>query len=173
MRQRTGASPSQGIVQLGIPVITEANDEQDVDVTVGALGDSLAKGGFTGAVVGNGDGYTVDDDIDTYRRFAVNAMMDSAGTVPAGRVDATLIEPNDAAPFGVQADLDATVDAFTGRVGGPVGRARRSVRPRAPSATTRRSRRRRNASACSRPRSSAATSSSAVSSTRSTRPATR
>ena len=100
-------------MQLGIPVITQANDEQDVDVTVGALGDALAKGGFTGAVVGNGDGYTVDDDVDTYRRFAVNAIMGSAGTVPAGRVDATLIEPNDAAPFGVQADLDATVDAFT------------------------------------------------------------
>ncbi len=113
MRQRTGASPSSGIVQLGIPVITQANDEQDVDVTVGALGDALAKGGYTRAVVGNGDGYTVDDDVVTYRRFAVNTMMDSTGTVPAGRVDATLNEPDAAAPFGVQADLDATTDAFT------------------------------------------------------------
>jgi hypothetical protein len=113
MRQRTGESPRSAIVQLGVPVITQTNDEQDVDVTIGALGDALAKGGYTRAVVGNGDGLTVDDDVTTYRRFAVNAMMDSAGTVPAGRVDATLIEPDGAAPFGARADLDATVDAFT------------------------------------------------------------
>ena len=150
MRQRTGRVAVERDRAARHPAsITQANDEQDVDVTVGALGDALAKGGYTRAVVGNGDGYTVDTDVTTYRRFAVNAMMDSAGTVPAGRVDATLIEPDDAAPFGVQADLDATADAFTRGVDSR-SRSCWSRRPTSPaSATTRRWRRRRNASACS------------------------
>ena len=47
-----------------------------------------------------------------YRRFAVDALMGSDGTVSNGQVDASLLEPDDGAPFGVRANLDATVDAF-------------------------------------------------------------
>ena len=148
MRQRTEPSPSSGIVQLGIPVITQTNDEQDVDVTIGALGDALAQGGFTGAVVGNGDGLH-----GRRRRRHVPPVRgqraDGLGRHGARRTRRRrrCIEPNDAAPFGVQADLDATVDAFQA---GVVGRSRScwSKRPTSrASATTRRSRRRRNASA--------------------------
>jgi hypothetical protein len=109
---RTGEHTSGAVAQLGIATITQANVEQDVDVTVGALGDTLAKGGFARAVIGNGDGLVVDTDVPTYRRFLVNALMGSDGTVPDGQVDASLLEPDDAAPFGVRADLDTTVDAF-------------------------------------------------------------
>jgi hypothetical protein len=112
MRQRTGSQVSSGIVQLGTPAIIASNDEQDVDVTVGALGDALAHGGWNRAVVGNGDGMQVDRDVVTYRRFAVNALMGASGIVPSGRVDDTLNEPDAAAPFGEQANLDRTVAAF-------------------------------------------------------------
>ena len=73
-RIRTDQTKTNGIAQLGIAAITRQNDEQDVDVTVGALGNTLAKAGFARAVIGNGDGLETDSDVPTYRRFHVNTL---------------------------------------------------------------------------------------------------
>src|SRR5262249_50573893 len=113
--RRAGARWEQsgpGRRAAGIETITRLNDDQDVDVTVGALGDALARGGVARLVGGNGDGLVAAPDTTTYRRFAVNAMMRSDGTVPEGRVDDSLLDPDPSAPFGVRTDVAATVDAF-------------------------------------------------------------
>ena len=57
--------------------------------------------------------------------------MGSDGTVPEGQVSKALLEDDADAAFGVRLDNDAVADAFERRVEAEVGRARRSVRPRA------------------------------------------
>ena len=111
-----------------------------------------AKGGYTRAVIGNGDGLVVDTDVTTYRRFAVNALMGSDGTVP-GRTGRR-VAPRTRRRGTVRRARRPRHDRQ--RVHGTRGSRSRSCSSRRPtsraSATSRPLRHRRSASACTRTR---------------------
>ena len=111
-RRRTGTEVSDGLVQLAIGAIDDANDDLLVDGEPGALGRALAAAEYDRAVIANGDGVEPLGTPPDYRRQAVNALMDGNGVVPAGRVDDGLLEENPRAPYGLQLDQDAVLAAF-------------------------------------------------------------
>jgi hypothetical protein len=118
---RTGIDPSGAIVQTGIVTITDANSRLHYDTEVGALARALARAGIGRAVVANADGSAPDagrapTDLTpgpARQRQAVLGLMDPRGQVAGGRVDPGLLAPNPDAPFGVQLDQSAVVDAFS------------------------------------------------------------
>jgi len=114
-RQRTGVEADGGIVHLGVEALVQENAAGLYDPTIGALGDTLEQAKVPRAVVANGDGAqpVVDQPLQPYQRAAVNALMDSKGRVPAGRVGDDLLEPDPHAPFGLRTDNDATYRAFS------------------------------------------------------------
>lgn len=107
----TGRLVDAGVVQLGLEPILSANGEEHIDVTIGSLGDALARAGFSRAVIGNGDG-SYPDQPDVMRRYPVNALMTAQGVVPAGRASGDLLRDDPDAPFGVRYDNDAVTAAF-------------------------------------------------------------
>ena len=113
---RTGIPAGDGLVYMPIADTIEANDEELYGAEPGLLGDELAEAGISRAVIANGDGTdpsTPDTRSSPWRRAAVGALMTSAGKVPAGRVDDGLLQPDDAAPFGVRLDANRVERAFT------------------------------------------------------------
>ena len=113
-RRRTGRrAPAGSVVDLGIVGIDSVNAAEAGGSSIGALGTALRRGGWTTAVIGNGDGSVPDDLLPRYRRYVVGGIIGRDGTVDAGRVDAGLLEDDPAAPFGVRLDNAAVVDAFT------------------------------------------------------------
>lgn len=114
-RQRTGHEATGGIVHLGVEALVQENADGLYDPTIGALGDALEQAEVPRAVIANGDGAqpVVDDPLQPYQRAAVNALMDSNGHVPAGRVSDDLLEPDPHAPFGLRTDNDAAYRAFS------------------------------------------------------------
>ena len=113
-RQRTGVAVGQGLVHLGIDALDQENEAGVYAPTLGAFGDALASGHVARAVIANADGAqpVVDDDIGEFQRSAVNALMDSNGVVPDGRVGQELLVRDPSAPFGVRLDADAVYEAF-------------------------------------------------------------
>jgi hypothetical protein len=119
-RQRTGRAAQGAIVQTGIVAILDANARLDYDTEVGALADTLARGGFSTAVIANADGREPDaarspSDATAgpaRQRQAVLGLMDSRGQVQGGRVDRGLLVPDRDAPFGVRLDDAAVLDVF-------------------------------------------------------------
>ncbi len=110
-RLNSGRDVTEGVVHLGLEPILAANGQEHLDTEVGALGDALARAGFSRAVIGNGDG-SYPDQPDVMRRYAVNGLMTRAGVVPAGRAAAALLREAPEAPFGVQYANDVVVTAF-------------------------------------------------------------
>jgi len=112
---RTGTPPGDGLVYMDITDVTTTNDGELYGAKVGLLGSELARAGIARAVIANGDGSdpsVPDTRVSPYRRAAVGALMTSAGKVPGGQVDRTLLQEDPAAPFGVRLDPAATADAF-------------------------------------------------------------
>ncbi len=114
-QQRTGRTVTHGLVQLDLASILDKNGALLFDAKIGALGDALAAAKYSRAVIGNGDG----DDPDTLttgaptrRRYAVNALMGSAGTVPAGSVGPALLQRDTNAPFGQRFDIQQVEQSF-------------------------------------------------------------
>jgi hypothetical protein len=113
--RRTGLTVTGGLVQLGIEPIRAANEGGLYDPSVGALADTLAPAGIDRAVIGNADGLEADTPaagLFEVHRPAVAGLMGEDGTVPAGRVDSSLLQPAPRYPFGVRLDADAVDDAF-------------------------------------------------------------
>src|SRR5262245_991236 len=108
-RLDTGRDVDTGVLQLGIEPILAANAAEQIDVSVGALGQRLRQAGRPSAVVGNGAGSLTEQPA-VVRRFAVSARMDGSGVVPAGATGPQLLEAHSRAPFGVRLD-NAAVDA--------------------------------------------------------------
>src|SRR5207245_2623775 len=105
-----------GLVFMPIADTIEENDDELYGAEPGLLGDELARAGISRAVIANGDGTdpsTPDTRSSPWRRAAVGALMTSSGRVPGGRVDDTLLRPDDGAPFGVRLDVDRVERAFT------------------------------------------------------------
>jgi hypothetical protein len=113
-RQRTGAAPGSGIVDLGIARIESANSSLLYGAVPGALGATLAEHGVAAAVVANGDGVAPDATTSepAYARSAVGALMSEDGRLARGDVARSLLEHDDAAPFGQRLDPGAVVDAL-------------------------------------------------------------
>ena len=113
---RTGIPAGGGLVYMPIADTVELNASELYGAEVGLLGDELAKAGVSRAVIANGDGSdpsTPETRVSPWRRAAVAGLMTSAGKVPAGRVDATLLRPDASAPFGVRLDVDRVARAFS------------------------------------------------------------
>jgi hypothetical protein len=121
-RQRTGAAPGSGIVELGITQIESANSSLLYGAVPGALGATLAGHGYTAAVVANGDGVAPDSmapapappstPAPAYARSAVAALMGEDGRLARGAVSPSLLQHDRTAPFGERLDQAAVVDAF-------------------------------------------------------------
>jgi hypothetical protein len=109
--RRTGHRPGRGLVQLGVGQIKLFNSELLLDTKPGALGESLADAGVRRAVIANADAVDADGE-PLLRRGAVSALMDSDGRVPAGRVDAGLLEEDPRSPYGLRLDQDQVVATF-------------------------------------------------------------
>jgi hypothetical protein len=110
---RTGRTVRRGLVHLGLAGLVSKNAGLLFDAKAGALGDALARAGFGRAVVANADGvepYT--PPLPRYRRDAVIGLMGSDGTVPAGAVGPELLQPDQAAPFGLRLSPDAVEREF-------------------------------------------------------------
>jgi hypothetical protein len=112
-RLRTGRTVRRGLVHLGLAGLASKNAGLLFDAKVGALGDALERAGFRRAVIANADGvepYT--PPLPRYRRDAVIGLMGSDGTVPAGAVGPELLQPDQAAPFGLRLSPDAVEREF-------------------------------------------------------------
>jgi hypothetical protein len=110
--RQSGEQVGDGIVHLGLAAIFEANEEEDLDPLIGALGEALHRGGYARAVVANGDGGSPVSAFPEYQRMAVAALMGTDGFLPAGRVDSTLLADDPDAPFGRRYDVPEVVGAF-------------------------------------------------------------
>lgn len=111
--RRTGRDAEHGLVYLDINAIVDRNKKELYDAEIGALGDALARAGWTRAVIANGDGQDVEDvEGGYYRRQAVTSLMGNDGRVPAGAVGPELVAADPAAPFGLRYDNDAVLGAF-------------------------------------------------------------
>ena len=114
--RRTGHVAGTGIVHVGIPAVAGANRRSLWDADLGALGDTLARNGFTSAVVANAD---IDPSVLTrpelgsrWHREAALALVDPGGTVRSGRVDESLLQPSPGSPFGTRLDPSRVLQAF-------------------------------------------------------------
>jgi len=115
-RQRTGRAPGRGLVDLGIPRVKGANSSLLYGAEPGALGDTLAKAGYSRAVIANADWFNPDaalSDAVQYSRPAVGALMGSDGRVPGGKVGAELLKHDARAPFGLRLNPTSVERAFT------------------------------------------------------------
>ena len=120
-RQRTGVDPTGAIVDVGWPLLTDANGRLHYDAVLGAFGAALHGGGRTTAVIGNADGREPDVAASVLdatppparQRQAVLGLADRRGQVDAGVVDRSLLADDPAAPFGVVLDPAAVESAFT------------------------------------------------------------
>jgi hypothetical protein len=113
---RTGTSPGRGEVYMPIAATVADNDAALYGADVGLLGDQLAAAKISRAVIANGDGTdpaSVATRLPPYRRAAVAALMTSAGRVPGGQVDPSLLEPDPTAAFGLRLDPTRVLDAFS------------------------------------------------------------
>ncbi len=114
--RRTGRRAGRGIVHLGVAAITAANAKSLWDADLGTLGAALARGGYSRAVIANADidpnELLVPSLGSTWHREATLALMEPGGTLPAGRVDDTLLESAPDAGFGVRLDRAHVLDAF-------------------------------------------------------------
>jgi hypothetical protein len=107
----TGRTQRDGIVQLGIGPIVAANRSLTTLTRVGALGNALARAGYTRAVIANADEKQPYLVIQPGRQ-AVNALMSSEGSLPAGAVGSDLLTQDGRAPFGLRLDTGRVVHAF-------------------------------------------------------------
>ncbi|MEX0666563.1 MAG: hypothetical protein WD598_17545 [Acidimicrobiia bacterium] len=110
--RETGELAGRGIVHLGLAAILDANEEEDLDAVVGALGDALHRGGYARAVIANGDGGSPVSAFPEFQRMAAAALMTTDGRVPGGRVDTGLLSDDPAAPFGRRLNIREAVSAF-------------------------------------------------------------
>ena len=114
-RQRTASAPGAGIVNLGIARIESANSSLLYGAVPGALGDTLTRHGYTTEVVANADGVPPDASVASpaYARSAVAALMGAEGRLAHGAVARSLLEHDNAAPFGERLDQRAVVASFS------------------------------------------------------------
>ena len=105
LARRSGRPPTGDIVVPSAPVTIRSAGEH-LSSRPGALGDALARGGLTTAVVSNADSVTGAGSTVVYRPAAM-AAVDGAGSVGTGTVapdDLLVIDP--AEPYGIRADVD-------------------------------------------------------------------
>jgi hypothetical protein len=111
-QRQTGRAVDHGIVHLGIASIIDANEAENLDAVVGTLGDALRRGGYSRAVVANGDGGSPLSAFPEYQRMAVGALMSSTGYLPDGQVGTGLLSNDPEAPFGRRLNVNKAVAAF-------------------------------------------------------------
>ncbi len=109
--RRTGVAPRGEVVVIGAPATIRRNEGQHLSSAPGALGDALRRAGLRTGVVGNGDTGAALAQRPPLLRPAAVAVMDSTGSVDFGTVSPSLLRADRAAPFGVQADRRAFMEA--------------------------------------------------------------
>lgn len=111
-RRRTGHTPDAAGLHLSVASFHSRNERLLFGGEIGALGDALAAGGISTAVVANADRAPNGTDPDRYGRQAAVALMTPKGKVTAGRIDAGLLRQDPEAPWGHRLDVGAVTDAF-------------------------------------------------------------
>ena len=108
----TGREPTGEYVAMGGPGLLRRGDGAATDGAPGALGDALDAGGLEGVAVGNGDQPATYTSAGSLSRPAALVVMTSDMGVRSGHLTPEeMLEPSSDAPFGVQANADAVVDA--------------------------------------------------------------
>lgn len=109
--RRTGVTPApDDIFALNIVDVAEANERLDFGAEIGALGDSLAAGGYRSALVANADRW-VGDRLERHAPSAL-ALVDRDGLVPGGTVGLELLDERIDAPGSVVLDRAAVLSRF-------------------------------------------------------------
>jgi hypothetical protein len=98
-------------VHVGIARIRAVNDRMLFGAIPGAMGEALRDAGKVAAGVGSAD-QALAAVGDAVQREVALAVMDRSGRMWRGAVGPQLLVDDPTAPFGVRADLDATLDAF-------------------------------------------------------------
>ncbi|HUR50032.1 MAG TPA: glycosyltransferase [Acidimicrobiales bacterium] len=128
--RRAGATPGGEVVVVGAPSAARQAGERASSLP-GALGAAVHGAGLATAVIGNADTHRprlIDDpqlgptnpeepEVPDVSRPAAVALMDYAGGVDLGRVDAGLLMADAAAPFGLRSDPEEMVAAVSDAVG--------------------------------------------------------
>jgi hypothetical protein len=113
LSRRTGEAATGEIVVPVTPTVVRTAGEH-LSSAPGALGDTLARAGMSAAVVNNADSVAEDGTAVPYRPAAM-AVIDSAGSVGTGAVEAAdLVVADPAEPYGMRADVDAYLAATSG-----------------------------------------------------------
>lgn len=108
--RRTGQRADGAIVSLGWAALQQANSDEDYDVVLGLLADTLHDADVSTSVIGNADGSDITSV--SFERQAALALTGSAGRLDHGSVDTDLLVPDPAEPFGVRLDHARVLDAF-------------------------------------------------------------
>ncbi len=113
---RTGRQSNGEVVVVGYPTVVRQTTGKHLSSEPGALGDALRISGKKTAVIGNADNTSAATDDRVNRPIGIS-LVDRAGSIDVGRVDAGLLRPDPDAPFGVRFDrtqmLSAIKDGIT------------------------------------------------------------
>ncbi|RKN82205.1 hypothetical protein [Paenibacillus ginsengarvi] len=106
-RRLTGREPGEAAIVLPeIEAILRRNDIRSQRPRPGLFGEMLRKTGIPACVIGNSD--TPPDK----KRYAPLLLMDEKGRVPCGRIDESVLAPDDAAPSRVKTNAAALLQAW-------------------------------------------------------------
>ncbi|HUF31853.1 MAG TPA: hypothetical protein VMN58_01440 [Acidimicrobiales bacterium] len=105
------AAEGAASVHVGIANISAANDRLLFGAVPGSLGEALRDAGKFAGAVGNAD-QSLAAVSEAIQRDVALAVMDTDGRMWRGAVGPQLLVDDPAAPFGVRADIDATLDAL-------------------------------------------------------------
>lgn len=111
-QRRTGYPLEATAGALGFPQLIAANDEYLFDSVPGSLTDALLSGGYRASAIANADRGEAVPPEDRFHREAALTMVDHTGRLPGGFVADSLLRADNGAPFGLELDTNAVMDAF-------------------------------------------------------------
>jgi hypothetical protein len=118
--RRTGVEPDGSYVALAWPTLQRVNASEPYDAELGLLTDTLDEAGLGAVAIGNADGT---DSVGTsYERQVGLAVASGDGVIPAGELDADLLERDASAAFGQRLDVDQVMRRFRTAWDDPAGR---------------------------------------------------
>jgi hypothetical protein len=117
--RRTGVEPDGSHVALAWPTLQRVNASEPYDAELGLLTDTLDQAELGAVAIGNADGT---DSVGTsYERQVGLAVATGDGVIPAGELDADLLQRDPRAAFGQRLDVDQVLRRFRSAWDAPAG----------------------------------------------------